>query len=321
MSENNNRGRILLSLTGWNPDVWLNQLAESAPHRTTVLEPEGEADPSIEYAVVWKPRPKALGRLPRLKAIFSVGAGVDHVFSDPDLPDVPIVRVVSPDLTARMSEYVVWQVLDHHRLGPRYRQQQVDRIWEEDRSQPAASDITIGIMGLGELGTDAAAKLRCLGFKVSGWSRTAKKIDGVTCHAGSEGLDPFLATADIIVVLLPLTPDTREILNKDLFARMTKRGPLGAPILINAGRGGLQNEADILTALDAGHLSAVTLDVFQQEPLPADSPFWTHPGVTITPHAAAASMPASLIGPMVTQMDAHDRGEPLTNLVDRNAGY
>jgi glyoxylate/hydroxypyruvate reductase A len=314
-------GRILLSLTGWSPEVWVEELARAAPHRQVTLEPDGEADPSIEYAVVWKQRPKVLSKLPNLKAIFSLGAGVDHVFADADLPDVPIVRVVSPDLTARMSEYVVWQVLDHHRKGPRYRAQQAAHVWEEDRNQRAASDITVGIMGLGELGMDAAAKLRMLGFRVSGWSRTEKQIDGIQSYAGPEGLGDFLASADIFVLLLPLTPDTRNILGRDLFAQMSKRGPLGAPVLINAGRGGLQNEADILAALDQDLLSAVTLDVFQQEPLHSESPFWAHPRVTITPHAAAASVPSALIGSMVAQMDAHDRGEPLLNLVDRKAGY
>jgi len=229
--------------------------------------------------------------------------------------------VVTPNLTTRMSEYVVWQVLDHHRLGPRYRAQQANRVWLEDRDQKAAADITVGIMGLGELGCDAAAKLRVMGFEVTGWSRTQKQVEGVTCHAGAEGLGAFLASADIFVVLLPLTAETKEILNKDLFRRMSRRGPLGAPVLINAGRGGLQNEADILAALDEGLLSAVTLDVFQQEPLDPQSAFWTHPKVTLTPHAAAASMPSSLIEPMVRQMEAFERGEKLVNLVDRKAGY
>lgn len=321
MTDTIENGQILLALTGWAPEVWIGELAKAAPGRTVTLEPDGEADPSIEYAIVWKQRPGLLSKLPNLKVIFSLGAGVDHVFKDPDLPDVPIVRVVSPNLTTRMSEYVVWQVLDHHRLGPRYRAQQANRIWHEDRDQKAASDITVGIMGLGELGRDAAAKLQVMGFTVAGWSRTMKQVEGVTCHAGEDGLGAFLASADIFVVLLPLTPDTQEILDRNLFARMTKRGPLGAPVLINAGRGGLQNEADILAALDEGLLSAVTLDVFQQEPLDPESPFWSHPKVTITPHAAAASMPSSLIAPMVAQMDAYERGEALINLVDRKAGY
>lgn len=315
------KGHILLSLTGWDPSIWVKELSQAAPERPVKLAPDGETDPDIEYAVVWKPEASALAKLPRLKAIFSLGAGVDHVFATPGLPDVPIVRVVSPDLTTRMSEYVVWQVLDHQRLGPKYRAQQAARIWEEDRGQCAAGDITVGIMGIGELGMDAALKLRCLGFNVSGWSRTPKEADGITCYAGPDGLGEFLASADIFVVLLPLTPYTRNILDKDLFVRMTKRGPLGAPVLINAGRGGLQNEADILSALDQGLLSAVTLDVFHEEPLPPESPFWGHPKVTLTPHAAAASVPSSLIRPMVAQMNAYDRGEPLINLVDRKAGY
>ncbi|MCY0092966.1 2-hydroxyacid dehydrogenase [Hoeflea ulvae] len=314
-------GRILLAPTGWSSQQWIEELAGAAPDRAVTLEPEGEADPSIHYAVVWKQRKGLLSKLPNLKVIFSLGAGVDHVFSDTSMPDVPIVRVVSPDLTTRMSEYVIWQVLDHHRHGPRYRAQQANRTWLEDKTQAAAADLTVGIMGLGELGRDAAAKLQVMGFKVSGWSRTAKQVEGVACHAGAQGLDAFLASADIFVVLLPLTHDTREILNRDLFARMTRRGPLGAPVLINAGRGGLQNEADILSALDDGLLSAVSLDVFQQEPLPPESRFWTHPKVTLTPHAAAASMASSLIGPIVRQMDAYERGEPLVNLVDRAAGY
>ena len=315
------KGRILLSLTGWDHGVWLDELNRAAPDRETVLLPESESDPSIHYAVVWKPQRGVLSKLANLKAIFSLGAGVDHVMGAPDLPDVPVVRVVSPDLTARMSEYVVWQVLDHHRLGPLYRAQQQARIWEEDRNQKAAGEITVGVMGLGELGRDAARKLGALGFRLTGWSRTMRDIPGMTCYAGDDGFAPFLASADIFVVLLPLTPDTAGLLNRDCFARMRTDTAFGGPVLINAGRGGLQIEDDILAALESGQLSAVSLDVFRQEPLNPQSPFWSHPRVTITPHAAAASMPASLIGSMVSQMDAHDRGEPLVNVVDRKAGY
>ena len=315
------KGRILLSLTGWDPGVWLRELERAAPDRETVLAPENECDPSIHYAVVWKPQPGVLTKLPNLKAIFSLGAGVDHVMGVPDLPDVPVVRVVSSDLTARMSEYIVWQVLDHHRLGPLYRSQQQARIWEEDRDQKAASAITVGMMGLGELGRDAAMKLAPLGFRLTGWSRTQRRVPGMTCFSGADGFAPFLASADIFVVLLPLTPDTAGILNRACFAKMRRDTAFGGPVLINAGRGGLQVEDDILEALDNGQLSAVTLDVFQQEPLPPESPFWSNPKVTITPHAAAASMPTSLIGSMVAQMEAHDGGAALSNVVDRATGY
>lgn len=316
------KGNILLSVTGFDPGIWKDALEKAAPDRTVVLEPSGPSDPAIDYAVVWKQPPGVLDGLPNLKAIFSIGAGVDHLFAAGNaLPDVPIVRVVADDLTDRMSEYSVWQVLDHHRKGPLYRDQQARRVWHEDLMQPAASEVTVGILGYGNLGQDAAKKLMMLGFKVIGWSRTEKQDEAVETFAGEDGLTAFLGQSDIVVCLLPLTPATRGILSAPFFARMKPRGPLGAPILINAGRGGLQVESDILAALEEKRLGAVSLDVFQTEPLPADSPLWTHPRVTITPHAAATSMPQELVPPMIEQMDAHDRGEKLKNLVDREAGY
>ncbi|TPW32678.1 2-hydroxyacid dehydrogenase [Pararhizobium mangrovi] len=315
------KGTVLLSITGFPADDWMAALTAAAPDRRIVSEPDGPEDASIRYAVVWKPEPDVLSRLPNLQAIFSVGAGVDHVFAAGEPPAVPIVRAVSWDLTMRMSEYVVWRVLDHHRSGAAYRQRQANRIWEEELNQPAASDVTVGIMGLGELGTDAAGKLANLGFRVTGWSRSAKTVDNVTCHHGEDGLKTFLSDLDILVVLLPLTKATRHIVDGDLFAKMKERGPLGAPILINAGRGGLQDEAAILTALDAGRLGAASLDVFETEPLPANSPLWSHPKVTVTPHAAAISVPAELVPPMVRQMDAHEAGEPLSDTVDPTRRY
>jgi len=321
MGKDSGKGRILLSVTDWDPEVWRAEFAKAAPDRPVVLAPDHTGDETIHYALVWKQKPGSLANLPNLKAIFSLGAGVDHIFHDPQIPDVPIVRIVSDDLSMRMSEYVVWQVLDHHRLGPRYRRQQQARVWHEDRRQPAANEVTVGILGLGVLGRDAAAKLLALGFKVTGWSRRPHEMEGVGTFHGKEGLGDFLAGADIVVCLLPLTPETKGILSMSIFARLKQEGPLGAPVLINAGRGGLQNEADILAALDRGLLSAVTLDVFEKEPLPADSPLWTHPKVTVTPHAAASSAPGALVPLIVQQIEAYERGEPLTNLVDRNAQY
>lgn len=315
------KGTILLSVTGFDPAIWQAELEKAAPDRPVVLEPAAPDDPAIDYAVVWKQRPGVLASLPNLKAIFSIGAGVDHIFAEGEVPDVPIVRVVADDLTERMSEYSVWQALDHLRKGPLYREQQARSVWHEDLMQPAAREVTVGILGYGNLGRDAAMKLRVMGFEVIGWSRTEKTGEAIETFAGEGGLGDFLARSDIVVCLLPLTPETRGILSAPFFAMMKERGPLGAPILINAGRGGLQKEADILAALDSKRLGAVSLDVFETEPLPADSPLWTHPRVTITPHAAATSVPQTLIPPMIEQMDAHDRGEPLKNLVDRNAGY
>ncbi len=312
--------KILLAVTGWDPEIWRSEFAKAASARKLVLDADTDKE-KIRYALVWKQRQGSLAGLPNLEVIFSLGAGVDHVFHDQQIPDVPIVRIVSPDLTMRMSEYVVWQVLDHQRLGQRYRQQQRQKVWHEDRRQPAAHEVTVGILGLGVLGRDAAQKLRMLGFRVSGWSRRLQTIEGVTTHFGKDGLKDFLKDVDIVVCLLPLTPDTKGILSMTIFAQMKAEGPLGAPTLINAGRGGLQNEPDILSALDRGMLSVVTLDVFNKEPLPKDSPLWTHPQVMITPHAAASSSPQALVPEIIAQIESYERGEPLRNIVDRAAQY
>lgn len=312
-----NNSRVLLSVTGIDPQQWRQLLST---RRTVALEPDGEADPSIRYAVVWKQRPNVLAKLPNLKAIFSVGAGVDHLFNDPGLPDVPIVRVVADNLTRHMTEYVVWRVLDHHRQGNLYRGQQAQRIWQEPR-QLQASETTVGIMGLGNLGRAAASALLSIGFKVNGWGRTGRAMEGVETFHGEAGLTPFLNATDILVVLLPLTQATEGMVDYDLLRRLRRDNGLGGAVLINAGRGRLQRDADILRALEDGTLKEASLDVFETEPLPAQSPLWGHPRVFVTPHAAATSDPEHLVGPMLDQMDAYDRGEPLRDLVDRKAGY
>lgn len=311
-------GRILLSVTGLNPQRWHRLLAQNG--RTVVLEPDGAADPAIDYAVVWKHRPGILARLPNLKAIFSIGAGVDHIFADAELPDVPIVRVVAANLTQHMTDYIVWRVLDHHRQGMAYRAQQALRQWHEP-PQPPSADIAVGIMGLGELGRAAARALAAVGFGVNGWTRTARRVDGVRPFAGAGELPAFLAATDILVVLLPHTPDTDGIIDHSLLRGLRRDNPLGGAILINAGRGRLQKEADILRALDDGTLKEASLDVFEREPLAQDSALWTHPRVFITPHAAATSDPAHLAPPMLEQMARLERGEPLEHVVDRLAGY
>ena len=310
-------GRILLSVTGFNPHRWHELLSAARP---VVLDPDGPEDPSIRYAVVWKQPAGILARLPNLEAIFSIGAGVDHIFAHGDVPDVPIVRIVAPNLAQYMTEYVVWRVLDHLRQGSAYRIQQQRRIWHE-RPQPPADAVSVGIMGLGQLGRASARALLALGFQVNGWSRSAQTMDGVKTFDGPHGLTPFLNETDILVVLLPHTPATEGIVNYALLDALRRDNAMGGACLINAGRGKLQREADILRALDAGILREASLDVFEHEPLDEASPLWTHPRVFITPHAAATSDPAHLVPPMLEQMDAHERGEPLDNLVDRIAGY
>lgn len=311
---------ILLSITGYPPKSWQIALEKALPDRQIVMEPASAGDPAIDYAVVWKQPEGLLSALPNLKVIFSIGAGVDHILRDKSLPDVPIARIVAEDLSGRMSEYVAWRVLDHHRRGFAYRAQQAAHQWNE-RVQPAAGAVTVGIMGLGELGRDAAEKLKPFGFQLAGWSRTPKDIPGIRCFAGEAELSAFLGSTDILVVLLPQTPATSGILNRDLFAKLKRATPFGGPILVNAGRGGLQVEADILAALDSGLLLEASLDVFQTEPLPSASPLWQHPKVFVTPHAAASSDPDALVPLIAEQIEAFERGDGLKHLVDRQAGY
>lgn len=311
------KGRILLSVTGFNPQRWHELLSAE---RDVALAPDGSADPSITYAVVWKQPANILAGLPNLRAVFSIGAGVDHLFNDPGLPDVPIVRVVAENLSQHMTEYVVWRVLDHHRQGALYRNQQQKKIWHEPPQRPAA-DISVGIMGLGQLGRVAASALLSLGFRVNGWGRTGRSMEGVQTFGGEAGLVPFLNATDILVVLLPLTPATHGIIDYKLLRELRRRNGLGGAVLINAGRGKLQKDADILRALEDGILKEASLDVFELEPLPRTSPLWTHPKVFVTPHAAATSDPAYLAAPMLAQMDAFERGEPLQHVVDRQMQY
>ncbi|MBO0905762.1 2-hydroxyacid dehydrogenase [Jiella sonneratiae] len=311
---------ILLSVTGFDPSRWWQALHDAAPERLIVLDPADAGSEPITHAVVWKQPPGLLATLPQLEAVFSLGAGVDHILADRQLPDVPIVRIVADDLKERMSEYVVWRVLDHLRRGRSYRQQQTQKIWHE-RVQPAAREITVGIMGLGVLGLDAAEKLRVMGFRVAGWGRSEKTVAGVATFAGEQGLGPFLAETDILVVLLPLTADTRGVIGAGLLSRLKRDTPLGGPVLINAGRGALQDEAAILAALDEGRLMEASLDVFTVEPLPPQSRLWSHPKVFVTPHAAALSDPDALAPLIMRQIAAQERGEPLGNVVDRSAGY
>lgn len=318
---------ILVAVDGWDPEPWARRLRERLPDYVVLSTDDRGAyggDDSnlgaVAHLLTWKPRLDLLARLDGLKAIYSMGAGVDHILGLESLPDVPVVRIVDPDLTARMSEYVVWQVLHHHRQGPAYRRQQKQRVWEELR-QPAAREVTVGMLGVGVLGQDAAGLLRRIGFRTIGWSRSEKQIDGMDCFHGKSGLDEMLAQTDILVALLPLTPETDGILDARLIDRLRRDGPLGGPVLINAGRGGSQVDADVAEALRDGRLTGASLDVFPTEPLPADSPLWEAPNLVITPHAAAVSNPKALSAQIAEQIRALDAGRPLANVVDRARGY
>lgn len=312
---------LLLAVSDWDFSLWRRTLEALAPARRVVALGEPFDPAEIAYALAWRHPPGALAGLPNLKAIFSLGAGVDHLFADPALPDVPVVRVVDPDLTARMSEWVVMHALIHLRQLRRYERQQREKVWADDDFQPKAAEVAVGVLGLGVLGRDAALKLKALGFDVAGWSATPKALPGVVSFHGPDGLDALLARTDVLVVLLPLTADTRGMLNAALFRKLKPGGALGGPVLINAGRGGLQREADILAALDSGVLQGASLDVFEHEPLPGDSRLWRHPAVYVSPHNAALSAPGAVIAAILSQIAVHERGEPLAHLVERTRGY
>ncbi len=305
----------------WDANAWAKSMQKAAPRLDIRIWPDIGRVADITYAAAWLPPPNVVKSLPNLKVIFSLGAGVDAILSDPTLPaNIPIVRVNDPDLTNRMSEYIVMHCLMHMRQQRRLDEQQRNKVWH-GFEQHAASAMTVGIMGLGILGTDAAKKLKMMGFNVVGWSRSPKRLDGVTCYAGPNELTAFLGETDILVSLLPATPETDGIINRDMIRKLSRRGPFGLPILINAGRGRQNNESDILNALNAGELHAVTLDVFTKEPLPAESEFWSHPKVTVTPHAAADSEPAVICRYVADQITKFERGENLENLVDTSRGY
>lgn len=311
---------ILIAIQGWTPEPWLERFRRLGTGRTIIDAREPFDPAAIRFAAVWKPQPGLLGSLPNLKGIFNLGAGVDALLADTTLPDRPIFRIVNPDLTKRMTEWVSLQVLYHMRQMPAYLAQQRERLWRP-LPQPGAHEVRVGIMGMGVLGRDSAEVLIRLGFQVAGWSRSRQAIPGMDSFAGSDELPAFLARTDILVSLLPLTEDTRGILSRDLLAQLPQNGALGGPFLINAGRGGLQVEADILAALDDGTLLGTGLDVFDPEPLAPTSPLWAHPRVVITPHVSADSTPDGLVASVLADIAAFEAGKILPNQIDRKTGY
>ncbi|HSA81434.1 MAG TPA: glyoxylate/hydroxypyruvate reductase A [Geminicoccaceae bacterium] len=306
----------LLFLSPDDPaELWREELRARMPELEVRIWPETGDPAGIEIALVWRAPPGELARYPNLKAILSLGAGIEWLIADPTLPDVPIARMVDPSLSRGMSEYVLLAVLRHHREFDRFELAQRARRWDFSLP-PQAADRPVGIMGLGELGARVAELLVAQGFPVIGWSRTAKAIAGVTSYAGRSELPTFLQRCAILVCLLPLTAETRDILDAEVFASL----PHGA-YLINVARGAHLVEADLLAALDSGHLAGATLDVFRTEPLPPDDPLWRHPKVLITPHVASYSLPAVAADGVVDNIRRARAGRPLRHQVDRARGY
>ena len=301
--------KILFASETEKAEFWVPLLEQALPHDRFVAE----ANNDVEIAIVATPPAGTLARLRGAKLIQSLWMGVEKLLGDPGLPQgVPIARLIDPGMVAAMSETVIAHVLDWHRHHYRYRAQQSERQWRR-RKQYLACDRTVGLLGLGELGSDAAKKLVALGFNVAGYSRRAKQLPGVQSFTE---LAPMLRITDALVCLLPLTPHTRGILNGRNLGLLKKHG-----CVVNVARGAHLVIADLLRQLDSGHLAQAYLDVFETEPLPASDPLWRHPGVTLTPHSAALTEPRTAIPKIVENVERVRRGEQPAHLVDFAAGY
>ena len=311
---------LLLHLSDVDEASWARQFAAALGPYPVVRRGDGFDPAEIHYIYAWKPLPDAFDGLTGLKAVLSLGAGVDALLTHPRLPDVPLVRLVDADLSQQMTDYVVAQVSMHHRMFTRFHGDQQAKRWRQ-LYPPPASNSCVGIMGMGVLGQDAARRLLPLGYSLRSWSRTPKAIPGVESFVGPEAFDAFLAGTDILVNLLPLTPETRGILNMDTFGKLRRDRLLGGPVIVNAARGGHQKEADIVQALSDGTLGAASLDVFETEPLPAGSPLWTMQNCYITPHIAAISSERAGVDYFSRIIRDHEAGKPLINVVDRERGY
>ncbi len=312
---------ILLSTKASAMQAWREALLAVDPSLDIRLFPDAGEPADIEAAVCWNSHDMAeLRRYPNLKLLVSMGAGVDHLLRAPGPPPgVPVARLKDDRLTSAMGEWVLLNVLRFHRQDPEYRAQQAARVWNE-LPAPDTAERRIGILGLGQLGAHAAGMLRAVGFPVLGWTRQARELAGVTTYAGAEGLRAMLGQTDILVCLLPLTPETRGILNRDTFARL-RRKLAGGPVIVNAARGGHQVETDIAAALVDGTLASASLDVFEVEPLPQDSPLWDLPNCYITPHIAAISDERAGVAYFSAAIAGHRAGRPLPHVVDRARGY
>jgi glyoxylate/hydroxypyruvate reductase len=307
---------ITIFSQGRNTGRWVDALLERRPGLDVRIYPETGPVEEVEFALAWNHPQGVFKDYPNLKCIASTGAGVDHILRDPQLPeDAQITRIVDENLTQDMATFVTTLVLNHVRGLHGYREAQRHHTWKQ-RIYLRTSDVTIGVMGMGVLGSHTALQLHKLGFKVHGWARSHKLIEGIGAYAGSEELDAFLASANVLICLLPLTSETTNILNKDTFSKL----PQGAHV-INVARGEHLVDEDLIEMIASGQLSGASLDVFREEPLPQDHPFWSHPTINVTPHIASITNPASAVSQILENYDRMRHGEPLNNVVSPTKGY
>lgn len=293
---------------------WITAFKNEAPERVILLNDTISKPEDVELLLVWKHHQGSLKKFTGLKLLYSLGAGVDHLMSDPEVPKkVPICRIVDPLLAFSMSNYILYAVLDFQRRMDKYRNDKKDKVW--DHYALPERELQIGILGLGNLGQDAAEKLAQLGFKVAGFSPSPKTISGVKCFHG-DGLDSFLKTVNVLICTVPLTDKTKGLLNAALFDKLPK-----GSYLINVARGKVQVEKDILNAIDSGQLSGAFLDVFETEPLPINSLLWSHPKVQITPHIASITKPEAGVRQILDNWGRLKKGEALLHKVSIDKGY
>ena len=307
----------LLIKPGRDPaENWMKAIAKELPDLEMRAWPEAGDRTEVEYLIANSLPPGEFATFPNLKFVASTSAGVDRLLDDPDFPaDVPIVRSINVQRTATMCAWVCYHVIRHHRHFDQYRENQAAKLWQHLR-YTAPDSVGLGVMGMGTLGGTAARMLKGFMFDVAGWSRTPKTIEGIETFAGTDGFEPFLKRSNIIVSILPGTPETDNLLNRDTLALL----PEGAYI-VNCGRGNLIDDDALIGAMDRGHIAGAALDVFKTEPLPPDHPFWSHPKVTVTPHYSSNGGARHGVGVIVDNIRRDRAGQPFTNIVDKALGY
>lgn len=295
---------------------WVKALKEKRPALDVRIYPDDTNREDVEFALAWNHPIGAFKHYPNLKCISSMGAGVDHILKDPDLPKAAIItRITDPNLAKDMAEFTTALVMNHVRGLSSYKVAEQRQAWEPGKYL-RVEDVTVGVMGVGVLGASVASRLKELGFKVVGWARSAKQLDNIEVHVGQDALDAFLATSDILICLLPLTKETANILNRNTFMKL----PKGA-FIINVARGEHLVEQDLMEMIDAGHLSGASLDVFREEPLPGHHPFWQHPRINVTPHIASITNPATAVSQILENYDRLKNNEPFIGTVSLTKGY
>jgi glyoxylate/hydroxypyruvate reductase A len=296
--------------------IWQQELTRLVPDLDFRVWPDAGNPEEIDFALIWSPPEGELAKYPNLKVACSLGAGVDHLMKPGVLPEgLPVVRLIDPKMSRQMREWIAYAVLRLHREMPIFEDQQRAKVWKS-RPNRDTENTRVGILGIGELGALSAETLMALGFPVMGWSRSPKDIEGVECFHGPDGLTEMLRKTDILICLLPLTDETRGIINAEKLALL----PEGASV-INAARGAHIVDDDLIAALDSGHIAFAMMDVFHVEPLPEDHPYWSHPKVTVTPHVASLTPPETSAPQVAENIMRMRKGEPLLNQVDPKRGY